>query len=146
MKIFLFLYFAAFNFSIDAISQTLNLGEMLAAPNITQFKFKLKEMRHLEIVRAQCRIQLKYEMLPISCFEVIQVEKAKHILSDGQFQKTKRWLTENCIESVSQTLHLPKEGLRYLPADCREIVMKKMNDREYRDVTMNPDSLFQSRL
>ena len=130
------------------VSNEVDVGDLLEASNITHLKFKLRERHHLETTRAQCHIQLKFEMLPVSCFEVIQIEKNRHILSDEKFEKTKLWLTENCIERARQTTQISKERiqLKLLPPTCREIVTEKLSDQEYRDVTMNPESLFERRL
>ena len=111
-------------------------------------KLKIKEAEYLANIRAQCEIQLKYGMLPARCFEVIRIEKRDGLLSNEKFKSTEAWLGENCEERAGQPgeLKCDRNQLRLLTKTCREIAERKMNDQHYKDITMNPSSLFKRRL
>ncbi len=123
------------------------IGEMIRAPNLAHFKLKLREVHQLENLQAQCEIQLKFEMLPSSCFELIQIERRRNLLSGEAFHNARLWLTENCIDRASQLAESSKTKFEVssLPSSCREIALKKLNDQHYREITMNPMALFKRR-
>ena len=129
-------------------SNDMKLSEMIRAPNLTQFKLKLGEIRQLESLQAECEIQLKFEMLPGSCFEVIKIEKNRHLLSNEAFYKARLWLTENCMDRASRLVDSSKTKIKVssLPSGCREIALQKLRDQHYREITMNPVGLFIRRL
>ncbi len=142
------LFFAfILSFSAQANEET-RVADLIRAPSLSNLKLKIKETDHLENIRTQCEIQLKYGMLPARCFEVIRIEKRDGLLSDEKFKKTEAWLIENCEERAAQPgeTNRDQNQLRLLPKACREIAERKLNDQHYRDITMNPSSLFKRRM
>lgn len=126
----------------------LKLAEMLRATSITHFNTKLKELNRFESFQSECDIQLKFNMLPSSCFEVIEFERRHRILSEKNYLKAKMWLSENCIEQANQIVEVKEStlNLKPLPEACRRIANDKLNDQQYRDVLANPSLLFKKRL
>ncbi len=136
--------------SISKISESssdLRLSRIIRASNLESLKSKSLEIKRLENQKEECDIQLRYEMLPSSCFEVIRLEKKMSLLSPKKYQETFVWLTENCIDRASQLKKISRTAAQTgaLPDKCLELVHRKIADQFYRDVTMNPVALFKQR-
>jgi hypothetical protein len=129
------------------IQHELRLSEIIQISDFKAFKAKITELHSLENRKDECEIQLRHEMLPTSCFEAIRLEKKLSQLSLQKYQETLAWLTENCIDRAVQLKEITQQRkqLRDLPQSCLEIVIQKMGDQHYRDITMNPVALFKKR-
>ncbi len=125
----------------------LRLSRIIKISNIKGFNARIEEMHALENRKEECDIQLRHEMLPTSCFEVIRLEKKLSLLSNDKYLETRSWLTDNCIDRASQIKEINHQirNLNSLPPKCLELVREKMGDQHYRDITLNPVALFKQR-
>lgn len=129
--------------------QELRLKSILNAHSLPEIERSLQHVDHLEATRIICQQQLHLKKSPSACFEVLNEELAKKMISSKSAQATRQWLGSLCLENLdNETNLLSVKNLATssaIPGECRDKASERMKDLQYQKISTGPAELFQAR-
>jgi hypothetical protein len=131
--------------SSDVRLDDLNLRSIIKSTHLTKVSVKVDPSR-LESLRDSCKSQLAVELIPKSCFQVIEIEKRLGLLKNNADKRELTWLGRLCMTRASKsTLWLDLESTldsKEIPDECRKLASKRLSDLRYKEEETAPDQLF----
>lgn len=108
---------------------------------------QLARLDRAKALRTLCDVQLKTSKLPVSCFELLDVEKNLRILSKSQWAENLKRIDETCV-SVARKLSDFKDvqfELQIPQSKCRDVVQDRREKLKYGSTLRRPAEVFSTR-
>lgn len=117
-----------------AMAEADDFRAMIQARSMSRLTMTLEKSKRLRRARSVCEAQLRTKRIPISCFEVIELEES---VQQEESNRERAWLEALCLErvkTVRDQAHLKAAAsLAYVPKACREAAKLEADDLAYAD-------------
>lgn len=107
---------------------------VIQARSMSQLTTTVEKSNQLRRARAVCEAQLRTKRVPISCFQVLELEESTQ---KSDRNRELAWLEALCLERVKNArdqIELKRvASLSYVPKACREAAKNEADDLAYAD-------------
>lgn len=130
-----------------AIAETDDFRALIQARSMDQLTMTLEKAKRLRHARFVCEAQLRTKRIPISCFEVIELEEPGQRVDSDREQVRLEALCLERVKTVRDQAHLKLAASRpFVPKACREAAKREADDLEYADGSAHRAEQFLRRL
>ncbi len=107
----------------------LEIQAMTTAQTVAELRGRLATIKKLATEELACRMQLKYKMLPFSCYRARALRIVNRWPLDGRIYSN---LNDRCLQIAGRTNELDLKKIRVLPSKCRTVARSRIQINRYK--------------
>ncbi len=123
-------------------------AKFLVQPNSpSNLRLQLASLERVKALRTLCDVQLRGIRLPVSCFELLELEKDLRVLPKNRWAENLKRIDEICLSAARKIVDFKDDqfGIRLPQSKCREAVADRFEKLKYGSTLRQPADVFSTR-